>query len=103
MDANNQEINELGILENQLQNFLANKQVLQIELNEINNALEELSKYDGEIYKILSGLMMRTSKEKVKNDLSSRKKILTLQVDSFEKQQKIVEKKLEEHKKRLFK
>jgi chaperonin cofactor prefoldin len=39
--ATHKKIEELRILESQLQNFLIQKQSIQLEINEINNALEE--------------------------------------------------------------
>lgn len=92
MDSNetNKRIEELQVLEGQLQNFLAQKQTVQIEINEIENALNELKSSGDEVYKVVSGIMLRSSKEKLNKELKEKKKMLESKVDSFEKQEKIL-------------
>jgi len=85
-------IQELQILEQNLQGFLAQKQVMQVELNETNTGLKELNKAsDSEIYKILSGIMIKAKKEELTKDLNEKKKTLELRVSSIEKQEKLIE------------
>ncbi|MFH1289837.1 MAG: prefoldin subunit beta [Nanoarchaeota archaeon] len=95
MDLNpeaNKKIEELQVLENHLQGFLAQKQAVQIEMNEVDNALGELKDSDDEIYKMVSGFMIKSTKAKIKKELEEKKKLLNMRVDSMEKQEKLVEK-----------
>ncbi len=84
-------IQELQSLEQNLQAFLSQKQNIQVELNETLNALSELSKADGEVYKILSGVMIRSSRDSVAKELEEKRKLLDLRISSIEKQEKIVD------------
>jgi prefoldin beta subunit len=84
-------IQELQLLEQTLQNFLMQKQTLQVELNEINNALNELSKSEDEVYRIIGGIMLRSNKKDLSSDLTEQKKIAELRLQSIEKQEKISE------------
>ncbi len=87
-------LSELQILEQNLQNFLMQKQAFQVELNETNTALDEISNAK-EVYKILSGVMILSNKDNVKKDLEEKKKIMDLRVSSIEKQEKLLESKSE--------
>ena len=86
-------IEELQLLEHNLQNFLAQKQSFEIELNEVNNAIEELKGKNDEVYKLASGIMLKSSKEKLYKELAGKKKILEMRVKSIENQEKFIEKK----------
>ncbi len=87
----NAKIEELQVLESQLQNFLAQKQAVQIEINEVDNALNELKDSGEEVYKIVSGFMIKTNKEKLEEELKDKKKFLDMKLKSMEKQEKLIE------------
>lgn len=94
MDANTQQnIQALQSYEQALQNILMQKQSLQIELNEVNNALTELSNYKGDVYRILGGIMLKADAEKTKKELSENKNTLNMHISSFEKQEKDISEK----------
>lgn len=97
----NEKIQELQILENNLQNFLSQRQNFQMELNEVENALQELKDYKDEIYKLVSGMLIKTEKEKVLAELKEKKKILQTKIEAVEKQEKLIEKRSEELKKEI--
>jgi prefoldin beta subunit len=97
----NKKAEEMQVLEQQVQNILAQKQSVQIEMNEIKNAREEIKKSGEEIYKVLSGIMIRSNKKKIEKDLEDREKVVKLQIDSFEKQERLVEKKIGEFRKEI--
>lgn len=97
----NSKIDELRVLEQHSQNFLAQKQNSQLELSEIENAIKELSKAEDETYKIVGGIMIKFPKEKLLKELEERKKIVELRILSFEKQERLVEKKVEELQKEI--
>jgi len=94
MDINKElgeKIQELQISERNLQSLSMEKQTMQVELNEVVNALEEINKSGDEVYKILSGIMVKTNKQTLSNDLAERKKVLELRIKSIEKQENMVE------------
>src|SRR3989344_8696615 len=82
-----QNIEELQLLEQNFQGLLMQKQSSQLELNEIINALEELKISDDEVYKIPSGIMVKTKKLTVIKELEEKKKIIELRISSIEKQE----------------
>lgn len=86
-------IEELQMLEQHLQGFLAQKQTVQIELQEVENALSEINKTKDDVYKILSGVMLKADRESLLRELEEKKKILDLRINSIEKQEKILEEK----------
>lgn len=94
-------IQELQILEQNLQNLIMQKQSVQIELSEIENALTDLKKSENEVYKVVGGIMIRSDKATLSAELEEKKKILGLRVSSIEKQEKILEEKSEKFKKEI--
>lgn len=64
---------------------------MQVELNELNNALGELKKSGDEVYRILSGLMIKANKDSLSKELNERKKVLDLRNSAIDKQEKSVE------------
>lgn len=88
-------IQELQGLEQNSQGFLMQKQSHQVELNEVVNALEELKNSDDEVYKIISGMMIRSDKKSLSSELEEKKRILELKVSSIEKQEAILDDKIE--------
>ena len=85
-----QKIAELQMIEHNLGQLLMEKQTIQIEFNEVNGALEEVKKAQGEIYKVLSGVMLVADKKNVLVDLEERKKVIELRIKSLEKQESLV-------------
>lgn len=92
-EATGSKIQELQILEQNLQNLLMQKQTVQIELNEVQNALNDLKKTEDEVYKVIGGVMLRSNKADLLKELSEKQKILELRIFSVEKQEKILEEK----------
>jgi len=94
MDFNeetSQKIEELQSLEMSMQTILMQKQKSQIELNEVNNALEEVNKAKDDVFKMLNGIMIKSSKDKIIKELEEKKKTLDLKLSSVEKQEKILD------------
>ena len=81
------------MLEQNLQSLLAQKQTIQMEQSEIENALEELSQKPEEVYKVLSGIMIKSSAEKILEELKEKKKLFDLRITSIEKQENLIESK----------
>ena len=91
-DETNKKIEELQLLENHLQNFLVQKQAMQVESNEIENALEELKTSGDEIYKITSGFLIKSDKKNVMKELEEKKKLVSMRIEAMEKQEKLIDK-----------
>jgi prefoldin beta subunit len=94
-------IQELQLAEQNLQNFLLQKQTFQLELNETNSAIEEAKKSKGEIYKIVGQIMIKTSEEEVTKESQEKKSILDLRLKSIEKQENILKEKMEKLRKEI--
>ncbi|MBS3076821.1 prefoldin subunit [Candidatus Pacearchaeota archaeon] len=91
-EETDKKIEELQLLETHLQSFLAQKQAMQIELNEIENAFGELKNSGDEVYKMTSGFLIKSNEEKVKKELEEKKKLLSVRIGAIEKQEKLIEK-----------
>ncbi len=89
--ATQKKIQELQMLEHNLQNTSVEKQTLQVQANELTNALHELTHAGDEVYRMTGGIMLRADKAKLKEELSERKKVLDLKISSVEKHEKQIE------------
>ncbi|SRR3990167_6944396 len=98
-----QKIQELGMIEQNLQSILFQKQAFEMELDETLSAIREVEKTGEEVYKVIGQIMIKTEKSRIKNELSEKKKILELRIGSIDKQNEILEKKLEKIRKELEK
>lgn len=85
-----QQIQELQLLEQNLQNFLLQKQAFVMEKNETENALEELKKTDEDVYKIAGQIMLKAKKSSVEKELKHKNEIIDLRIKSIEKQEEII-------------
>jgi len=96
MDAKIQKkIEELQILEQSSQGILAQKQPLQSQLAEIENAVDEIAKTNSDYFKIIGQVMIKSSKEELKKELSEKKSYLELRIKKFEEQENEINSKLE--------
>ena len=89
-----EKIQEMQILEQRIQNLLLQKQSFQIELSETEGALGEIQNSE-EVFKIVGNIMLKSDKNSVNNELSEKKKLLELRINSIEKQEDAMEKKAE--------
>lgn len=85
MDQN--KIQQMQFLEQNLQSLMMQKQAFQMELNETISALKEIENAEDEVYRIIGQLMIKTSKEKIKEDLMSKRKLIEIRLNSLEKQE----------------
>jgi prefoldin beta subunit len=93
-ETRSKKIQELQILEQQKQIFLMEKQSVQVELNEINNAADEVKKTNEEVYKILGGIMIKSDKNTLIQELDEKRKVLEIRINALEKQEKLIEEKI---------
>ena len=91
----NEELQEMQILDQNLHNMLLQKQAFQMELSETNSAQREIEK-SNEVFKLVGELMIKTDKEKAKEELSTKERILSMRIKSIEKQEDTLAKRLEE-------
>jgi prefoldin beta subunit len=76
-------------LQQTLQTVLTQKQQLELELTETEQALSELEKTDENavIYKSIGSLLVRVDKAKVTTELSERKELLNTRISVLERQE----------------
>lgn len=95
MENKNEDLQEMQMLDQNLHNLLLQKQAFQMELSETKSGLAEIEK-SGEIFKLIGELMIKVGKEKVKDELLSKEKVLNMRIKSIEKQEDSIAKRLEE-------
>lgn len=74
-------------LEKQLEVILIQKHQLQIQLNEINHALDQLEKATGDVYRTVGSIILHTTKEEAQKDLKERKELIDVKVAAIAKQE----------------
>jgi len=84
-------IQELQVFEQQLQQGALQKQTVQVELNEVINALTEVSKTKDEVYKIIGEIMVRADQESLTKELTEKKRVLEIRIQALEKQETLTE------------
>lgn len=99
----NDKIHELQMFEQNMSSLLMQKQSVQVEVQEISNALQELEKSNDGVYKIISGMMIKSDKNKVQTELEEKKKLFDLRISSIEKQEKIISDKIEKYREEINK
>ena len=82
-----QKIKQLQMFEQNFQTILMQKQAFQIELTETENALSEIVKSNGDVYKMIGQIMIKSDKEKIKEELTKKQELLSLRLKTFEKQE----------------
>jgi prefoldin beta subunit len=98
-----EKIGQLQLLEQNLQNLSSQKQNFQAQLLEIDNAMDELGKSKGKIYKIVGPVMISSEKKDLEKDLNSKKEIIELRVKNFEKQENKLREKFTETQEEVLK
>lgn len=78
---------QLQIIEQNIQNILMQKQGFQSQLIEVENALEEIEKTKGKVYRIVGPIMVASNIDDVKKELNSKKEVTELRIKSAEKQE----------------
>jgi len=87
-------INQLSLMEQNMQNFALQKQQFQAQLMEIESAEREI-KDSKEAYKIIGSIMVASDKAKLEKDLTDKKEMLKIRIESFEKQEAKLKEKAE--------
>ncbi len=105
MEANQQQLlQSAAILQQQLQNIMAQKEAIGIQVLEMKKALEELEKSkEKEVYKIAGPILIKSPKTGVLKELRERDEIFNLRLKSLEKEEKRTKLKIEELRETLVK
>ena len=95
MTESQEKINKIQMLEQNIQAVSAQKQQIQTQQIEIDSALKEIETGE-ETYKIVANVLIKTPKEKLKQDLDEKKKIVELRLQTLENQEKQFKEKIKE-------
>ena len=79
-------INQLSMIEQNIQQFSVQKQQFQAQLVETESAEKELEG-STHSFKIVGNIMVSKDKESLKKEISEKKEVLTMRIESFENQE----------------
>lgn len=82
-----EKIQEMQMFEQGLHNILMQKQAFQMELSETRAALKEIEASGEEVFKIIGQLMIKSTKEKIVEELKNKEKLLEIRLKTLEKQE----------------
>jgi len=82
-----EKIRQLQLFEQNMHTIIHQKQTFQAQTLEMDNALKELAKADGKVYKIIGTVMIDSTKDKLEKDLNERKEVMELRLKSLKKQE----------------
>ena len=102
-DKNSEKIQELQMLEQNAQQLSLQRQAFQFEINETENALEELSKEGEEVFKIVGQVMIKSDKKNVESDLKKKLGLLNIRIKAIDSQEKNIVEKADDLRKELSK
>lgn len=83
----NKSLIEYENMEKQLEMLLIQKHQLQLQINEIKHALEQLKKSKGTVYRSVGSVMMLSSKDDAEKDLSERQELIDVKLNAISKQE----------------
>ncbi len=81
-----EKIGQLQLIEQNMQNMMAQKQQFQTQMVEIDSALKEI-KNSKTAYKIVGNIMVSSDKESLEKDLNEKKEMMELRIKALEKQE----------------
>jgi prefoldin beta subunit len=94
------EISQMQVLEQNLRGIEMQKQNMQLQLMESENSLKELKGYSGKVFKIVGPVMIEAKSDEVLKEISDKKDVLKVRLESLEKQEKTFREKFDDlHKK----
>lgn len=82
-----EKVNKLQLIEQNLNNFLAQRQQFQTQLFELDNALKEM-KTSSKTFKIIGSIMVAAEPAELEKDLSQKKELMELRISSIDKQER---------------
>lgn len=90
-----EQVNKIQLLEQNVQAIAAQKQQVQTQVFEIDSALKELEN-STDSFKIIANIMVKTSKEQLTKELTEKKELFDLRIQTLEKQEKDMKEKMKE-------
>ena len=94
-------INQLSMFEQNIQQLLMQRQTFHSQLAEVDSALSELEKTKT-AYKIIGNIMVLSDKDSLSKELSEKKEMLQLRINTLEKQEKAIRDKAQELQKEIL-
>lgn len=82
-----EKISELQLLQQRLTVFNAQRQQFQMQLVEADNALSEIEKSKGQIYKLVGDVLIEKPASEIKTELLEKKEEYNLRIKALEKQE----------------
>ncbi len=89
-----EKLQQLQIYEQNLQGFMIQKQTMQMQLVELENALAEIDKSET-AYRIIGNIMVCARKDELKKDLEAKKETSGLRIKTIEKQEALIRERAE--------
>lgn len=89
------DMEKLQLLEQNLQHYSKQRQQFQMHLKEVESALSELDN-SKETYKIVGNIMVDADKDKLREELNSKKETYELRIKNLESQEKKIKEKAQE-------
>ncbi|MCD6464037.1 prefoldin subunit beta [Candidatus Woesearchaeota archaeon] len=93
--ATQEKIVQLQLAEQNLTNFALQRQQIQAQIAEVENALAELKNTD-KAFKIIGSVMIQADKQELQKELQDKKELLELRVKSIEKQESKLKEKVQQ-------
>ena len=90
-----EKLHEMQTLEQQLQQFLMQKQTFQNDLSETESAIEALKASGDDVFKLIGQLLVKVDKKETQDEMQNRQKLIEARLNSLEKQEEKILKRLE--------
>lgn len=90
-----EKIGQLQLFEQNLTNFVSQKQQLQSQLLETENASKELESAEDKVYKVVGNIMITSDKTKLEKELKSQKELVELRLKNIKKQEEAIKERAE--------
>ena len=94
-------ITELNQIEQNLHQFLEQRQAFQTQLLEIESALKEIKQTE-KSYKIIGNIMVAAEKDDLEKELGSKKEMLSVRIKTIENQEKKIKEKAQKLQKEVM-
>ena len=97
-------LGQAQVYQQQMQSIMAQKETLKVQQLDIKRALEEIGKSaEGQVYKASGPILIKSSAEDVKKELSEKDEFITTRLQTLERSEKKVKEKIEELREKLSK
>jgi prefoldin beta subunit len=104
MTNTQQLINQAQVYQQQIQNVMAQKEAISMQIAEIKAALESMEKTtETDVYKISGAILIKAKKSDVKKDLTEKKETMEVKSKTLEASEKKLKAKIEELRSKLSK